>query len=106
MDKQAHRSTSKDAYRSTYMDDQGNNYMDVSTDITGVHGSTCSEISNKGVGVHRGMSMDVSTGKIFVRVSMCIYDKYRVHGPIWETVGPGMNNIGTDTVGKVWKGGI
>ena len=69
---------------------------DVSTNITGVHGSTCPYISTKGTGVHVVMSTDESKVKTVVRGRKNMCDEYGRKKPI--------RDIGTDVVGKVRKG--
>ena len=84
-----------DARGSTCTDDIGSACTDVSTESTGVRGSTCSYIPSKVTGVQRVPSTDYSMVKTVVRVRTYAYDKYWRYKPI--------RYIGTDLVGKVRK---
>ena len=84
MDKQTHGSMSKDSRRSTCTDALRSTCTEVSIDSTGlstvnasVQGCTRIYISTKGMGVHRGTSMEFSTVNMVVRERMNVYDKYR-----------------------------
>ena len=68
----------------------------VYTEITSVQGSMCAYISTKGTGVHGGTYTDVSTVKTVVQLIMDAYENYGGYKL--------KQDIGTDTVGKLWKG--
>ena len=70
--------------------------MDVYTESTGMHRSTCTYISTKGMDVYRVTSMDESTVKMVVRGRKNVYDKYMKYKPIWYIV--------TDVVGTGKEG--
>ena len=87
-EKQTHGSMSKDAC--------GSVYMDVSTASKGMTGRTCLYIYTKGTCVHIVMSMVNSTVKIIVR------GRTNAYGKCWRY--KYKQDIGTDLIGKVWKG--
>ena len=89
-------STSKDACGITCTDDRGITCTDVSTDSKDVHISTCPYISTKCMGMHRVMSTYNYMVNTVVGGRTNLYENYRRY----ET----KRNIGTDVVGKVWKG--
>ena len=70
--------------------------MDVSAENIGVHGSICPYISTKVMDVHAVSPTDEFKVKKFVCGRMDAYDKCRRYKPV--------RYIGTDIVGKVWKG--
>ena len=70
--------------------------MDVSVENTNLHGIICPYISTKFMGVHVVSPTDKFKVKKFICGRMDAYDECRRYKPIWY--------IGTDVVGKVWKG--
>ena len=86
------------------MDDRISMCTDVSTENTGMNGSTFSDSYTKNTGVHRGTYMDVCTGNTVLRESTIAYDEYGMHGTKRSSVEPGRNNLSTNTVGMVRKG--
>ena len=71
-----HRSTSKYATVNMCTDDRGSTCTDISTDITGVNGSTYQYTYTKGTGVRRVTSMDDSTVNTVIRGRINAYEKY------------------------------
>ena len=69
---------------------------DVSTDGTGLHGSTCPYISTKVTGAHVVTSTEKYKLKTCVHGSTNMYDEYGRYKPI--------RDIGMEVVGKVRKG--
>ena len=94
MDKHKHRSTIKYACRSTCIDAQGS----MCTEVL-LKSRACTEATV----MHIFMSTDISTGKMVMFGSMCMYDAYRMNRPKRESIEPGSNHIGTESVVKVQK---
>ena len=95
-DKQTHGSTSMDARRSTFTNSHESACTDVSTEITGVHGSIFPYISTKYTDMYGVMSTEVSIEKTAVQGITNAYDNYGRY----ET----KRDIDTDVLGKVQKG--
>ena len=74
---------------------RGSARTDVSTDITGVHGSMYLCISNRDTGVHRVTPQEKSMVKTVIQGRTNAYDKYRGYKP--------KQDIDTDLVGKIWS---
>ena len=87
---------SKDGCGSTCTNARGSIHTDVSIESTVMHGSTLLYITTKDTVMHRVTYMDDSMTKAVVQGRMNSYDQYGRYKP--------KRDIGTDVLGKVWKG--